>query len=146
MTSVDRIETDEAWDEAVPLLRQLWTDADDEFVRSWRDEDDYRLFGLYESDGDGPGEADRTLVAVVGVSIQRVLHHARHAWIHDLVVDETRRGEGHGTTLLEFVEDWARERDCEYVALANRLENEAALSFYEGNGLERWGYVLEREL
>lgn len=162
-TNIRELTTDAAWDAAVPLLRQLWEDADPAFVRSWRDEPDYHLFGLYVEDGeeggvDGGesrgGGVDRaghereagTLVGVVGVSVQRVLHHRRHAWVHDLVVDEARRSEGFGAELLAFVECWAGERDCEYVALANHLDNDDALAFYEGEGMDRWGYVVEREL
>ena len=148
---VEELTTDAEWDAAVPFLRQLWSDADEAFVRSWRDDEEYRLFGLYqERDGgtadDTEPRRDAALVGVVGVSVQRVLHHARHAWIHDLVVDEPRRGEGHGGELLAFVEEWAAERDCEYVALASRAGNDAALSFYEGEGMEPWGYVVETEL
>lgn len=37
------------------------------------------------------------------------------------VVDEPHRAKGHGTELIEFVEKWAKERDCEHVALASPL-------------------------
>ncbi|WP_137283569.1 GNAT family N-acetyltransferase [Halorussus salinisoli] len=134
---VEELETEAEWTAALPILRQLWTDADEEFVRSWADEDGYRLFGLL---------ADGQLVAVAGISVQRVLHHARHAWIHDFVVDEDHRGEGFGAELLEFVESWAADRDCEYVALAVREGNDDALGFYETEGMERWGHVVETEL
>ncbi|WP_135851799.1 GNAT family N-acetyltransferase [Halorussus salinus] len=136
-TRVEELTTEAEWTAALPILRQLWTDADEAFVRSWADEDDYRLFGLL---------ADEVLVAVAGVSIQRVLHHARHAWIHDFVVDETHRGEGHGAALLDFVESWAEDRDCEYVALAVRGGNDDALDFYEAEGMDRWGHVVETGL
>lgn len=46
---------------------------------------------------------------------------------------------------LEWIEEWADERDCEYVALANVLDNDDALEFYEDSGMETWGYV-EKEL
>jgi GNAT superfamily N-acetyltransferase len=134
---VRELTTDAEWDEAVPVLRQLWSDADDEFVRSWREEDGYHLFGL---------DAGTELVGVAGVSVQRVLHHARHAWVHDLVVRETYRSEGYGADLLAFVEEWAGERDCEYVALATIAGNDDALRFYEDEGYERWGNVVQREL
>lgn len=143
---VAELTTDEQWDAAVPVLRQLWSHEDEAFVRGFRDEDDYRAFGLYD-DVDGVGERDTDeLVAVAGVSIQRVLHHRRHAWIHDLVVDEPLRGQGYGTALLAWLEDWARDRDCEYVALANVLDNDEGLAFYEREGMERWGYVVEKRL
>ena len=154
-TRVEELTTEAEWTAALPILRQLWTDADEEFVRSWADEDDYRLFGLLaEPDdgdssgtGDGVGPApDEILVAVAGVSIQRVLHHTRHAWIHDFVVAEAHRGEGYGADLLGFVESWADDRDCEYVALAVRDGNDDALAFYESEGMARWGSVVETEL
>lgn len=137
MTRFAELDTDDEWEAGVPLLTQLWSHEDESFVRPFREEDDYRLLGLYEGGA---------LVAVAGVSVQRVLHHARHAWVHDLVVDEPRRSEGFGAELLDHLEAWARERDCEYLVLASRLGNEEAMSFYEDNGLERWGYVVETEL
>ena len=150
-TQVREITTDEGWDEAIPVVRQLWSHESEEFVRSWRDEDDYRLFGLYESPAEeGTVEAtetaDGTLVAVAGVSIQRILHHERHLWVHDFVVDESRRGEGFGSELLAWLDVWARDRDCENLALACITDNDDARAFYESEGLEVWGHVMEREI
>ncbi|NHN57900.1 GNAT family N-acetyltransferase [Halorussus sp. JP-T4] len=153
-TAVEELTTEAEWTAALPILRQLWTDADESFVRSWADEDDYRLFGLFVGTDDPdtssvvgePRESDGELVAVAGVSVQRVLHHARHAWIHDFVVAEAHRGQGYGADLLGFVESWAEDRDCEYVALAVRNGNDDALGFYEAEGMERWGSVVETEL
>jgi GNAT superfamily N-acetyltransferase len=146
-TQVRQITTDEGWDEAVPVIRQLWSHRDAEFVRSWREEDDYRLFGLYETPDDGSADGEHgTLVAVAGVSIQRVLHHERHLWIHDFVVDEPRRGEGLGRELLDWLDAWARDRDCANLALACWAENDAGRAFYEHEGLDVWGQVMEREL
>lgn len=134
--AIRELQTDKEYEQAIGILQPLWTDAEDSFIRGWTDEDDYRLFGLYE---------EETLLAVAGCSIQRVLHHRRHAWIHDLVVDDAHRSEGYGTRLLSFVEQWARDRDCTYVVLAGTLDNEAAHQFYEDNGMDRWGYVFELE-
>jgi len=151
---IEELTTDEQWDDAVRILHQLWSHEDEPFVRGFRDEEDYRPFGLFDGldDGDGVDGSDgddsdaERLVAVAGVSIQRVLHHRRHAWVHDLVVDEPLRGQGYGVELLEWIEDWAEGEGCEYVALANVLDNDEGLAFYEREGLERWGYVVETEL
>ena len=149
-TQVREVTTDEGWDEAIPVIRQLWSTESEAFVRSWREEEDYRLFGLYETGEEETvteeGPADETLVAVAGVSVQRVLHHERHLWVHDFVVDESRRGEGFGTALLEWLDDWARERDCENLALACITDNDEARAFYESQGLDVWGHVMEREI
>ena len=138
-TRIEPIETREDWRAAIPVVRQLWSHVDREFVDGWFEEEAYTPFGLYREGEDVP-------VAVVGVSVQRVLHHVRHAWIHDLVVDEAHRGEGYGSELIEFVERWARERDCEYVALALVEGNDDAERFYEDCDMERWGHVVEKEL
>jgi GNAT superfamily N-acetyltransferase len=146
-TEVRELTTDAEWDAAVPILRQLWSHVDDAFVREWREEDDYRLFGLSErADAAGDGGADDAPVAVAGVSVQRVLHHERHLWVHDFVVDEPRRGEGFGSELLDWLDGWARERDCEHLALACWDDNDAGREFYESEGLAVWGQVLERDL
>ncbi|MFB6146069.1 MAG: GNAT family N-acetyltransferase [Halobacteriaceae archaeon] len=123
--------------EAVPVLRQLWTDESPSAVLEWTGADDYHLFG---------GEVGGELVGVAGVLVREVLHHDRHAWLYDLVVDEGHRGNGHGTALVEFVEDWAAERDCAAVALASPLGKEDVHEYYADRGYETWGYVVEKEL
>ncbi|WP_247000744.1 GNAT family N-acetyltransferase [Halosolutus gelatinilyticus] len=122
---------------AVPILRQLWTDADPASVLSWTGSDDYHLFGRFDG---------RTLIGVAGVLEAHHLHHVRHAWLYDLVVDGPRRGEGHGTALVDDVESWATDRGCEYVALASPALKDGVHEFYERNGYETWGYVIEKEL
>lgn len=137
MTDVRPLTTDAEWDRAVEVLGQLWTSKTDAEIHAFREDEDYRLFGLFDA-----GQ----LVAVAGVSIQRVLHHARHCWIHDLVVEAAHRRAGHGTELLSWVNEWAREHDCAYVALALRDGNDEAAAFYSEAGLEEWGTILETEL
>lgn len=123
--------------DAVPILRQLWSDADSDEILAWTGEDDYHLFG---------GFVDGELVGVAGVLVREVLHHARHAWLYDLVVDEPRRERGYGTALVEFVEDWGAERGCEHVALASPLAKDGTHQYYENCDYDKWGYVIEKEL
>lgn len=123
--------------EAVPILRQLWSDTDPETVLEWTADDEYHLFG---------GFVEEELVGVAGVLLPHVLHHTRHAWLYDLVVDDSRRENGYGTALVEFVERWADERDCEYVSLASPATKEAVHHYYENRDYEKWGYVIEKKL
>lgn len=123
--------------EAVPILRQLWSEKRPEDILAWTGEDDYHCFGAFDGE---------ELVGVAGVLVRSVLHHDKHAWLYDLVVDEPRRGEGYGTELIEYVEAWAREHDCEHVALASPLAKEGVHRYYETRGYERWGYVIEKSL
>lgn len=137
MATTRELTTDADRREAVPILRQLWTDRDPEAVLEWTGDGDYRLFGRF---------ADGDLVAVAGVQVQSLLHHRRGAWLLDLVVDEPRRGEGHGAAMVDFVESWAADRDCEYVALASPLEKESVHEFYADRDYEQWGYVVETDV
>jgi len=81
--------------EAVPILRQLWTEQTPGEVVERMSEERYRAFG---------GFVDGDLVGVAGVVVEGLFHHVRHAWLYDLVVDEPRRGEGYGSELVAFVE------------------------------------------
>ena len=136
-TEIRELTTEAERREAVPVLRQLWPDESSADVLAWTGTDDYHCFGAF---------ADGALVGVAGVLVRSVLHHDRHAWLYDLVVDEPRRGEGHGTALVGFVEGWADDRDCEAVALASPLAKSAVHDYYESLGYERWGYVIEKAL
>jgi GNAT superfamily N-acetyltransferase len=122
---------------AVPILRQLWGHEQPEDVLAWTGEDDYRLFGGFDGDD---------LIAVAGVLEQQFLHHEPHAWLYDLVVDEPRLGEGHGRSMVEFVERWAAERGCAAISLASPLEKQGVHEFYRQQGYDEWGYVIEKRL
>lgn len=123
--------------EAVPILRQLWSDADPEEVLAWTADEEYHLFG---------GFVEGELVGVAGVLLNQHLHHSRHAWLYDLVVNERQRTQGYGTELVEFVEKWADESGCEYVALASPLAKKETHQYYESQNYEKWGYVIEKHL
>ena len=135
-TDVRELTTGEEVEDAVPILRQLWTDRPDEEVRGWRDEEDYHLLGVYE-DGD--------LRGVAGLYLQVVLHHQHTAWLHDMVVDEDHRSEGYGAALLDGAKAWADEQNCDVLGLVSRVNNPDATAFYEREGMERFGYVYECE-
>lgn len=123
--------------EAVPILRQLWTEQTPGEVVDRMSEERYRAFS---------GFVDGDLVGVAGVVVEGLFHHVRHAWLYDLVVDEPQRGEGYGSELVAFVEAWAAERDSESVTLASPLGKAATHGYYQRRGYETWGYVVEKEL
>jgi len=122
---------------AVPILRQLWEHKTDEQIFEWTGDEEYTLLG---------GFVEGDLVGVAGLVVQRVLHHERHLWLYDLVVDEQHRENGYGTDLLAAVEAWADDHDCETVALASPLEKEGVHEYYESRDYERWGYLFETSL
>ncbi|NGM69471.1 GNAT family N-acetyltransferase [Natronolimnobius sp. AArcel1] len=122
---------------AVPILQQLWTDKSPAEIMAWTAQEAYTLIG---------GFVDGELIAVAGVRIDDFLHHTRHAWLYDFVVDEPSRGEGYGTALLEYVEEWASSNECDVIGLASPLAKSQEHQYYTAREYDKWGYVLEKEL
>ncbi|MFD1515039.1 GNAT family N-acetyltransferase [Halomarina rubra] len=137
MPRLTELASTEERDGALSVMQELFPSLDAERFREFFTDDDYRLFALVD---------DGRPVALTGVSVQRVMHHERHVWVHDLVVTESRRGEGLGRRLLDHVESWGRDHDCESVALATGADRDIARLFYEEQGYEEWGSVYERRL
>lgn len=67
------------------------------------------------------------------------------AWLEDLFVDESARGEGLGRILVEAAVERARARGCDRIQLDVNQANEAAVALYESCGFranhnpEKWG-------
>jgi GNAT superfamily N-acetyltransferase len=144
MSDVDLVEltADAELREAYPIMHQLRPVGEERFldlVATMRRESGYQLFALR----DGPDDEIR---ALAGVVVQTNLYHGKHAWVHDLVVDEPYRGQGYGSAVLEWVEEWADARECSCVELASGLWRDEAHGFYEDVGMEKYCYTFKKDL
>lgn len=63
-----------------------------------------------------------------------------------LAVREDRRGEGVGTALMRFAEQWAAEHGASSMILDMASANGGALRFYERLGYETYGLMLRKPL
>jgi ribosomal protein S18 acetylase RimI-like enzyme len=74
--------------------------------------------------------------AIVGVSTLAVfpIPTATRAWIEDVIVDESARGQGVGEALTHAMIDAARRRGCKTVELTSRPSREAANRLYQRIG------------
>lgn len=142
MGNVDVVEitTEAELREVYPIMKQLRPIGEETFlevVETMRDESGYQLFALRD---DG---AYRGLASIV---VETNMYHGKHAWVHELVVDETHRGEGYGSQFLSWIEDWAEERDCSCFELASGLWRDEAHEFYEDNDMEKYCYTFKKDL
>ena len=70
---------------------------------------------------------------------------AEDAWLEDLFVEDSARGQGHGRTLLEASIERARSRGCDRIQLDVNEANQGALKLYESCGFkanhnpQKWG-------
>lgn len=58
-------------------------------------------------------------------------------WVYYLAVAPARQRAGLGAMLMAAAEEWLRDRGAPKIQLMVREDNEAALAFYEGLGMER---------
>jgi GNAT superfamily N-acetyltransferase len=138
-TRVTELTTETEFTEAYPVMEQLRPIPQAEYldILDRRLEEGYRLFALRKA-----GQ----IRALAGLSVETNFDHGTHVWVHDFVVDESHRGQGYGSCLLEWVGDWADERECSCVELASGLWRDRAHEFYEANGMERYCYTFYRSL
>lgn len=74
-----------------------------------------------------------SIVAMATLATFRIPTGLR-AWIEDVVVDESGRGQGVATALTESMVDRARELGCKTVDLTSRPSREAANRLYQKAG------------
>lgn len=141
MAEIRELTTEAEWRDAFPVLSQLRSHLTEESYLEYLDgmrEEGYRLFALFEAD---------EIVSVAGVAIRTNFYNGRHLFVYDLVTRESRRSEGHGARLMEFVETWARDRGCESFTLESGLWREDAHRFYEDDlDMDRYCYTFKKEL
>lgn len=80
------------------------------------------------------------VLAFIDVEFRQRLGHPRpQAWINDLVVTETLRGQGIGTALLDRAEELARARGCFRMSLETSAWRVETHGFYERKGWTDFG-------
>ena len=63
-----------------------------------------------------------------------IIHSFKCLWISDLIVDESHRGKGIGTMLMEKVKEVAKENGVDRVQLNVNALNSGAIKLYEKQG------------
>lgn len=85
-------------------------------------------------------QRDGEVVGLATVHVLSVLNRARDvAWLTLLVVDESARRSGVGRRLVDAVEQFARESNCERLSVTTHESRKDAHEFYARIGLERTG-------
>ncbi|MEH7400701.1 GNAT family N-acetyltransferase [Gottfriedia acidiceleris] len=82
----------------------------------------YKLFGL---------EVQGVTVAVAGISILTNFYNGKHVFVYDLVTDESKRSNGYGKKLLDFISEFGSRNGCQLVTLQSGVQRINAHRFYE---------------
>ena len=139
-SGIHELTTDEEFRTAYAIVAQLLDLAFEEYRDglAYQRRRDYRLFGNHDDDG--------KLVAVAGVAEEYNFASGLHLSVYNLVTEESRRGEGFGTELLEFAHELARSEGYDYVTLESGLWRDQAHEFYESLGYEKFCYSFRKEI
>jgi GNAT superfamily N-acetyltransferase len=86
-------------------------------------------------------EADNNkVVGYVHGQIYELLYFDRVVNILGIVIDKKYRGKGYGKRLMEKIEEWAKENNCNGIRLTSNVKRKEAHLFYEN-----MGYKSEKE-
>jgi GNAT superfamily N-acetyltransferase len=70
------------------------------------------------------------VVAVAGFRVLETLATGRTLYVDDLVTDVEQRSRGYGKTMMEWLQAYAREADCETFSLDSGTHRHEAHAFY----------------
>jgi GNAT superfamily N-acetyltransferase len=86
-------------------------------------------------------------VGVVTVHLFSAMHaNEPAAWLTALVVDQSVRGKGVGSALVEHAEQWAIQQGARNLALTSALYRKEAHEFYKSRDYEHTGVRLVKKL
>lgn len=74
--------------------------------------------------------AGAKVAAVAGIRISRNLALGEHVYVDDLVTDSEQRSQGYGELLLQWIEDFTREKGFTELHLDSGVQRYAAHRFY----------------
>ncbi len=85
-------------------------------------------------------EDDRGVVGIVTAHVFPSIHSGElRAWLTTIVVLDTARGEGIGSKLVTYVEEWAAARNVPRIAVTSGKQRERTHKFYRERGYEWTG-------
>jgi GNAT superfamily N-acetyltransferase len=90
-------------------------------VKRMMETDGYHLAAVHD---------DGIVRAVAGYRYMEMLYCGRILYVDDLSTDENARSEGHGKTLLEWLQAEARKQGCAQLHLDSGVQRESAHRFY----------------
>lgn len=85
-------------------------------------------------------QLEDTIIGVVGYRFLTDLCWGYTLYVDDLVVHETKRGEGVGQQLMQYIEKIARDANCKHIRLASGISRKMVHQFYKKIGFRATSY------
>lgn len=92
------------------------------------DNTDYILIGAKDKE-------QRLVGSVMGIICTDIVGECQPFLVlENVIVNKKCRRQGIGGKLIQYIENWARERNCYYIMLVSLIQRKDAHEFYEVNG------------
>lgn len=99
--------------------------------------DNYICFGLYLND---------TLIGITCAWIMIRIYCGKQIEIDNVILDSKHQSKGYGNILLNYIEKWAIENDCETIELNTYVQNSRSHKFYFNNNYKILGFHFQKKL
>ncbi|MFY4774166.1 GNAT family N-acetyltransferase [Metabacillus sp. RGM 3146] len=140
MEKIRDLKGEREWLEAFQVMKQLRLHLDEEeflaLVKLAEEKEEYQISVL---------EADHEIVCVIGYMPMITLYYGRYLWVCDLVTDSKHRSKGYGEKLLNCIEERARKKGFDGIALSSAFQRIEAHRFYEEKmGFDKVSYSFKK--
>lgn len=99
--------------------------------------DNYICFGLYLND---------TLIGITCAWIMVRIYCGKQIEIDNVILDSNHQSKGYGNVLLNYIEKWAIDNDCETIELNTYVQNSRSHKFYFNNDYKILGFHFQKKL
>lgn len=100
-------------------------------------EKNYQMIGAY---------LDEKLVGIAGYWILTRFYSGKYIQVGNMVVDENKRSQNIGKTILQFIENEGKKQNCQHFILDSRMDNTKSHKFYLREGFEVMGYHFMKDI
>ncbi|WGF94085.1 GNAT family N-acetyltransferase [Aequorivita marisscotiae] len=125
----------------IPLMQKLGNFAVAENLLKERlqemTEQNYECLGIYDSE---------LLIGACGLWFQTRHYAGRSLEMDHVIIDDAYRGRGVGKKLVDFVSQYAKTKECNWVELNSYVHNFPSHKFFYNQGFVAKGYHFVKEL
>lgn len=97
----------------------------------------YQCLGVY---------AGQRLIACCGIWLLHKFYKGRHIELDNVFVEEEYRSKGVGQLMMDWLDDYAKNRDCKSIELNSYVRNERGVKFWKRHGFDSLGYHMIKNL
>jgi diamine N-acetyltransferase len=125
---------------ALPLLQELHGNLSeakikDRFLECHKD--NHCLFAWLK---------DENCIAIAGYRIDIKIYSGKFMYIDNLCVESSHRSSGIGKEIIRYLEDLAKQKQCEKCILDTYTSNKKSHKFYFREGYEIWGFHFVKKI